>query len=75
MTHGQEGLLVHPKDSYALALALVRLLADAPLRWRLAAAGQETANAYAWPEIASRVLSVYEHAAGASTAQRLSGAV
>jgi phosphatidylinositol alpha-mannosyltransferase len=75
MTHGQEGLLVPPKDPYAMALALVRLLSDAPLRWRLAAAGRETANAYAWPEIASRVLSVYEHAADATTAQRLSGAV
>ncbi len=62
MTNGREGLLVPPKDSNALALALVRLLADAPLRDRLSEAGLATAKHYDWPEIALRVLSVYERA-------------
>ena len=62
MTHGREGLLVPPKDPQALGLALVRLLADTPLREQLAVTGRETASRYAWPEIASRVLGVYERA-------------
>ena len=32
MTNGKEGLLVPPKNPHALALAIVRLLADAPMR-------------------------------------------
>ena len=35
MTNGKEGLLAPPKNPHALALAIVRLLADAPLRHRL----------------------------------------
>jgi phosphatidylinositol alpha-mannosyltransferase len=75
MTNGKEGLLAPPKNEQALALAIVRLLADAPLRNRLAAAGQETASHYAWPEIASRVLSVYDRALQTSNTPRLTGAL
>jgi phosphatidylinositol alpha-mannosyltransferase len=74
MTHGKEGMLVPPKDPHALALAIVRMLADAPLRARLAAAGQETANQYAWPEIASRVFAAYERALQFTSAYALRGA-
>ena len=73
MTHGREGLLANPRDPHALALAIVRLLADAPLRSQLASNGQQTASQYDWPKIASRVLSVYERALRTSNAQRLSG--
>jgi phosphatidylinositol alpha-mannosyltransferase len=73
MSNGTQGLLVPPKDPHALALAIVRLLADAPLRDRMAMAGQETASHYAWPEIASRVLAIYERALRSSPAQTLSG--
>jgi phosphatidylinositol alpha-mannosyltransferase len=75
MTNGKEGLLAPPKDPHALALAIVRLLADAPLRNRLSAEGQVTAGQYAWPEIASRVLAIYERAMQTSAAARLSSAV
>ena len=57
--HGRDGWLVTPQDPTALALALVRLLADRELRNKVAAAGQRTARRYAWPEIARRVLAVY----------------
>jgi phosphatidylinositol alpha-mannosyltransferase len=63
MANGREGLLVEPKDHQALALALVRTLADRELRARLGAAGRLSAARYAWPRIAARVLEVYERAA------------
>ena len=63
LTQGREGLLVPPRDPQALALALVRLLADRELRARLGAAGRVTAGGYAWPRIATRVLEVYDRAA------------
>lgn len=71
LTHEVDGLLVPPKDPQALALALVRLLADADLRGRLGDAGRVTAGLYAWPNLAARVLEVYERAArGAALAPR-----
>ena len=75
MTNGKEGLLAPPKDPHALALAIVRLLADGPLRHRMANAGQETASQYAWPEIASHVLAVYDRALQPSAASRLTGVI
>jgi phosphatidyl-myo-inositol alpha-mannosyltransferase len=62
MTNEHEGLLVTPRDPQAIALALVRTLADADLRRRLAANGMVTAEQYAWPHVASRVLESYEKA-------------
>jgi len=66
VTNGQEGLMVEPRDPQALALALVRLLADRELRGRLAAAGRVTAERYAWPRVAAQVLDVYDRAAVAA---------
>jgi len=62
MTNEQEGLLVVPRDPQAIALALVRALADAELRRRFAANGLATAEHYAWPRVATRVLESYEKA-------------
>jgi phosphatidylinositol alpha-mannosyltransferase len=59
ITHGEDGWLVTPQDPVALALALVRMLADRETRERIAASGQRTAQKYAWSEIAGRVLTVY----------------
>lgn len=73
ITPGHDGLLATPKDPNALALALVRLLADAPLRDRLAVTGAVTASRYAWPRIAARVLDVYERAIRTAAAESLSG--
>jgi len=63
LTHEREGLLVPPRDPMALALALVRTLADRELRQRLGAAGIAQAARHAWPRVAARVLEVYETAA------------
>lgn len=62
LSHGREGLLVRPKDDQGLALAVVRLLADAGLRRQFGAAGRATAGRYDWPLVARRVLDVYERA-------------
>jgi phosphatidylinositol alpha-mannosyltransferase len=58
--HGRDGWLVTPQDPVALALALVRLLADRELRAEIAAAGADKARQFSWPEVARRVLAVYE---------------
>lgn len=68
LRHQREGLLVPPKDPPALALALVRLLADRALRDRLGGAGLETAARYAWPRIAGLVLEAYDRAAASAMA-------
>lgn len=73
MTSGKEGLLVPPKDQHALALAIVRVLADAQLRARMTIAGQTTASRYDWPEIAARVLSVYDRASRSAAPSPLAG--
>jgi phosphatidylinositol alpha-mannosyltransferase len=75
VTNGREGLLVQPRDPQALALGIVRLLADTPLREALSANGLVTAERYDWPEIALRVLTVYERALRSNASSRLSGAV
>jgi phosphatidylinositol alpha-mannosyltransferase len=70
LTNGQEALLVEPRDPQALALAIVRVLADGALQAKLAANGRITAAHYAWPKVAARVLECYERArAGAAHAE------
>lgn len=61
---GETGLLVPPRDSAALGVALIALLSDRPLTHRLgrqARAWSETHSS--WNEIASRVLAVLRNAA------------
>ena len=70
--HGVDGVLVPPKNAQALALALVRMMADTHLRRSLVAAGERTAQQYDWTEIARRVLQVYERAQGYPQPQGLS---
>lgn len=53
---GETGLLVPYGDDAALAAALVRVLDDAALRERLAAAGRAWAARFTWPECAARSL-------------------
>jgi phosphatidylinositol alpha-mannosyltransferase len=66
MTDGREGLFAPPKDPDALAAALSRLLKAPDLRARMGAAGRETAQLYSWPEVAARVVDVYERARAAA---------
>lgn len=62
LSDGHEGLLVPPKEATDLALALVHVLADKPLREQFGRAGRATAARYDWRWIAQRVLNVYERA-------------
>jgi phosphatidylinositol alpha-mannosyltransferase len=63
ITHDRDGILVEPKDAPALALGIVRVLADRDLQQRLARNGEDSAGHYGWPSIAARVLNMYEQAA------------
>lgn len=56
---GVDGLLVPPGDAAALADALVRLLADASLRTRLAAAGRARSARESHPTMVDRLCALY----------------
>lgn len=59
VTHGEEGLLVPPKDSTELAKAIITLLKDEPLRQKMGVKGRTTAEQYSWERIARRVCDYY----------------
>jgi phosphatidylinositol alpha-mannosyltransferase len=63
--HQQEALLVEPRDSQALAMSLVHVLADEGLRQRLGAAGRRRAADFSWDRVARDVLTYYAQAAEA----------
>lgn len=60
VTHGQEGLLVPPKNSDELAKALIFLLKDKALRQQMGAKGRITAEQYSWERVARRVVDFYD---------------
>ena len=59
---GQDSLTVRPKAWAELGAALVILARDAALRRRMGDYGVEKARRYAWEEVASQVLEVYQEA-------------
>lgn len=58
--HGYNGLLAPPKDDEGLAQAIVALINDPSLRYRLAERGAETADTHRWENIAGRVMDYYQ---------------
>ncbi len=59
LTHDREGWLVPPKDSQALARALLSLLGDPARRQKMGAAGIINAREYSWDKVAGRVVDYY----------------
>jgi phosphatidylinositol alpha-mannosyltransferase len=59
VTHQAEGLLVPPKDTSALAEALIHLLQRPKLRQSMGQRGQATASGYNWDRVADQVLDCY----------------
>jgi phosphatidylinositol alpha-mannosyltransferase len=59
LTHGEEGWLVPPKNSGALARALTDILKDEPLRQQMIAKGKITAARYGWEQIAQQIVGYY----------------
>lgn len=58
--NGEDALLVRPGDTEAFATALVKLLRDAPLRLRLARAGQRRVKTLTWQSSARLFTGVVE---------------
>ena len=60
LRNGENGLLVQPGDIPALANALRRIIEDAPLRARLAAAAlEECRRTYSWEAVGRQIMEVY----------------
>ncbi|MEX1157823.1 MAG: glycosyltransferase family 4 protein, partial [Thermomicrobiales bacterium] len=66
--NGINGVLTSPKDENALAMGIVRVLADTEFRRRIVANGLEHVQQFAWPVVAEQVLEVYERAIAARRA-------
>lgn len=62
---GENGLLTDPGDVPAIAAALTRLVQDAPLRERLAAAAlDECRRVYSWTAVGRLIMGVYDDLVG-----------
>jgi phosphatidylinositol alpha-mannosyltransferase len=59
LSNGVHGLLVEPRNPGAIADALCRLLSHPEQRAAMRRAGQQTAQAYDWPRVATQVLDYY----------------
>jgi len=59
VTHGEEGLLVPPKDSRELAQTLISVMSDETLRQQMGARGMLKAGQYSWEHVAQRVFDYY----------------
>jgi len=59
VTHGEDGLLVPPRDSQTLARTLSSVLSNETLRQQLIAKGKLKAEEYSWERVAQRLLDFY----------------
>ncbi|MDA8395106.1 MAG: glycosyltransferase family 4 protein [Candidatus Dormibacteraeota bacterium] len=75
LTDGQEGLLVPKGDEGQMARAVSRLLDHPDLRLQMGRQGRATAESYAWPLVADRVLQVYRRALRQRSSQEVQPSV
>jgi phosphatidylinositol alpha-mannosyltransferase len=59
ITHGQDGLLVPPRDTGSLTQTLISILSDKKLQQKLSRKARLTAENYSWERIAQRVNDYY----------------
>jgi phosphatidylinositol alpha-mannosyltransferase len=59
LTHGDQGLMVPPKDSTSLADALALLVRNPELRSQLGARGRAVVERYRWENVAGQVMDYY----------------
>jgi glycosyltransferase involved in cell wall biosynthesis len=67
---GDDGLLVDPFDTVAVARVLGRILTDGRLRQSIAAAGRDRIGEFAWPVVADRYRGVYAAVLGGRVDRR-----
>ena len=60
LTHGQQALLVPPRNGDALADALALLIQNPDLREQMSARGRETVEKYRWEVVAQQVMDYYQ---------------
>ena len=61
LAHGEQGLLVPPKDSDSLAEALTLLIRNPELRIQMAKRGRRTVEQYRWENVSRQVMDYYLH--------------
>jgi phosphatidylinositol alpha-mannosyltransferase len=61
VTHGKQGLLVPPRDSEALAAALLRVLEDESLRREMSKQGLVRARDFSWDKISLQIVAYYRY--------------
>ena len=57
--HGETALLVPPQDFVAMSEAILQILGDSNLRQRFKEKGFESIQSYTWPNVKSRLMTVY----------------
>jgi D-inositol-3-phosphate glycosyltransferase len=60
VSHGRTGLHVPVGNADALAAAIIKLLKNDALRWRLGSNARAYAESFAWPVIAQRITDLYD---------------
>ena len=75
LTHGEEGLLTAPKDSFSLAEAIALMIRNPELRDQMAERGRQTVEQYRWEKVARQVMDYYLNLMGTTNGHHRQRAV